>query len=244
MTISCCRLKGYPRELYKSLTAKEKSSYYLLKSALTFHFEPLDQSELYRTEFRARTKRDDERLLEFEFAMALGTLASRAFPKMAPAQRDLLSRDQFIDSLTEDDFRIRVRHAKPKSLDDAVKAPLELEAVIRSEAKRRTEEQAVKSSLGISFHEQLMTTMKEMTAALQEVSEDTPRDYRATRGRGQQGNEGKRLASGLRRTGECGDWGGGIGHYQSQCPSFEAVADSKRSKWNTPRPQYLVTCPC
>ena len=32
----------------------------------------------------------------------------------------------------------------------------------------------------------------------------------------------------------------GIGHYQSQCPSFEAVADSKRSKWNTPRvrPQY------
>ena len=30
----------------------------------------------------------------------------------------------------------------------------------------------------------------------------------------------------------------GIGHYQSQCPSFEAVADSKRSKWNTPRPRY------
>ena len=30
----------------------------------------------------------------------------------------------------------------------------------------------------------------------------------------------------------------GIGHYQLQCPSFETVADSKGSKWNTSRPQY------
>ena len=172
--------------------------------------------------------------------MALRTLASRAFPKMAPAQRDLLSRDQLIDGLTEDDFLTRVRHAKPKSLDDAVKAALQLEAITRSEAKRGTEERAVKSSSaipGVRFHEQLVTTMKEMTAALQGVSGDKPRNYRATRGRGQRGNEGKGLASGLRRTVEC--WRcGGIGQYQSQCPSFEAVADSKRSKWNTPRPQY------
>ena len=132
-----------------SLTAEEKSSYDSLKSALTSHSEPLDQSELYSTEFRARAKKDDERLLEF--AKALCTLGSRVFPKTAPAQRDLLSRDQFIDGLTEDDFRIRVRRAKPKSLDDAVK-----EAIDTSEAKRRTEERAVKSSSaipGVSFHE-------------------------------------------------------------------------------------------
>ena len=130
-----------------------------MKSALISHFEPLDKSELYRTEFRARTKRDDERLLEF--AMTLRTLASRAFPKMTSAQRNLLSRDQFVDGLTEDNFYIRVRHAKPKSLEDAVKAALELEAINRSEAKRRTEERAVKSSSsipGVSFHEQLVTT--------------------------------------------------------------------------------------
>ena len=64
---------------------------------------------------------------------------------MALAQRNLSSRDQFIDGLTEDDFRIRVRHAKPKSLDDAVKAALEIKAIDRSEAKRRMEERAVKS---------------------------------------------------------------------------------------------------
>ena len=58
--------------------------------------------------------------------MALRTLASRAFPKMALAQRHLLSRDQFIDGLTEDDFCICVRRAKSKSLDDAIKAALEL----------------------------------------------------------------------------------------------------------------------
>ena len=125
-------------------------------------------------------------------------------------------------------------------MDDAVKATLELEAINRSDAKRRTKEWAVKSSSaipGVSLYEQLVTKMKDMTAALQEVSRDKPCDYRATRGRTQRGNEGKGLASGLRRTVEC--WRcGEIGHYQSQYPSFEAVADSKRSKWNTPRPQY------
>ena len=83
--------RQYLALLYRSLTAEEKSSYDLLKSALTSYFEPLDQSELYRTEFRARNKRNDERLLEF--AMALRSCASRAFPKMALSQRDLLSRD-------------------------------------------------------------------------------------------------------------------------------------------------------
>ena len=39
--------------------------------------------------------------------------------------------------------------------------------------------------------------MKEMTAALQEVFGDKPRHYRAIRGLGQRGNEGKGLASGL-----------------------------------------------
>ena len=75
-----------------------------------------------------------------------------------------------------------------------------------------------------------------MTAALQEVSGDKPHDYRATRGRGQRGKKGNGLASGLRRTVEC--WKCGVGQYQLHCPSFEAVADSKRSKWNTSRPQY------
>ena len=59
---------------------------------------------------------------------------------MAPAQRDLLSRNQLIDGLTEDDFGIRDRHAKPKSLNDVVKAALKLEAINRSEAKRCREE--------------------------------------------------------------------------------------------------------
>ena len=52
------RLEGYPRGLFRSRNAEEKSLYDSLKSALTSHFERLDQSELYCTEFRARTKRD------------------------------------------------------------------------------------------------------------------------------------------------------------------------------------------
>ena len=121
------RLKGAPREVYRSLTATEKASYTSLKTTLTPRFEPFDQTELHGTEFRSRTRGRDERLLEF--GMAIRSLAARVFPKMSVDQRDILARDQFIDGLAEDEFRLRVRRSKPSSLDDAIRVSLEFEAI-------------------------------------------------------------------------------------------------------------------
>ena len=129
------RLKGGPRDTYRSLTTEQKSSYDTLKATLTSRFEPFDQTELYRTEFRSRLRRGNERLLEF--GMAVRTLASRAFPKMAVDQRDLLAQDQFIDVLNEDSFRLRVRRSKPTSLDDAIRVALEFEAIDTAEQRRQ-----------------------------------------------------------------------------------------------------------
>lgn len=64
------RLKGAPRDVYRSLMGQEKSSYDRLKTALTERFEPLDRTEVFRTEFRWRVKREGERLLDFGMAMA------------------------------------------------------------------------------------------------------------------------------------------------------------------------------
>ena len=72
------RLKGAPREVYRTLTLAEKSSFNALKTALTARFQPFDQAELFRTQFRSRRKQEGERLLDF--GMAVRTLASRAFP--------------------------------------------------------------------------------------------------------------------------------------------------------------------
>ena len=70
--------------------------------------------------------------------MAVRTLASHAFPKMAVDQRDLLARDQFIDGLTEDSFRLWVRRSKPTSLDDAIRVALEFEAIDTAEQRRKS----------------------------------------------------------------------------------------------------------
>jgi hypothetical protein len=92
--------------VYRSLTATQKTSYTTLKLTLTTRFEPFDQAELHRTQFRSRNRRGDERILDF--GLAVRSLAARAFPSMAVDQRDVLARDQFTDGLLEDDFRIRV----------------------------------------------------------------------------------------------------------------------------------------
>ena len=128
-------LERGPSDTYRSLTTEQKSSYDTLKATLTSRFEPFDQTALYRTEFRSRLRRGNERLLEF--GMAVRTLASRAFPKMAVDQRDLLARDQFIDGLTEYSFRLRVRRSKPTSLDDAIGVALEFEAIDTAEQRRQ-----------------------------------------------------------------------------------------------------------
>jgi hypothetical protein len=91
------RLKGAPRDVYRSLMEQEKSSYDRLKTALTERFEPLDRTEVFRTEFRWRVKREGERLLDF--GMAIRSLASRAFPQMTLSQRNVLARDQFIEGI-------------------------------------------------------------------------------------------------------------------------------------------------
>lgn len=154
------RLKRSPREVYRTLATAEKATYSVLKNSLTVRFQPLDQAELWRTQFRSRRKGENERLLDF--GMAIRTLASRAFPQMPIDQRDLLARDQFIDGLINADFRFRVRHAKPSTLDDAIKASLELETIQTAEARRCQETLTHATS---TYPEALAPTFQGMPAA-------------------------------------------------------------------------------
>ena len=71
-----------------------------MKQALTERFEPIEQTEHFHTAFRCRMERDRGRLLDF--AIAILTLASRAFPKMTLPQ-NVLAHDQSIYGLPDDD---------------------------------------------------------------------------------------------------------------------------------------------
>ena len=149
--------------------------------------------------------------------MAARTLASRAFPGMAIEQRDVLSRDQFIEGLGNDEFRLRVRLAKPPSLDDATKAALELEAIKIAEASRSTAIETktaeaetrqghvvVSTSPVAAVHDELASTMKEMVNVLTRMSGDG-----ATRGGYRAGGSGRRRPVDCWHCGE-------VGHIQAR----------------------------
>ena len=120
--------------------------------------------------------------------MAVRTLASRAFPKMAVDQRDLLARDQFIDGLTEDSFRLRVRRSKPTSLDDSIRVALEFEAIDTDTAEQRRQGTTSSSVATIAPPQpatsELTNMMQELVTALRHVSPQGGNPRGHGRGRG------------------------------------------------------------
>ena len=141
--------------------------------------------------------------------MAVRTLASRAFPKMAVDQRDLLARDQFIDGLTEDSFRLRVRRSKPTSLDDAIRAALEFEAIDTAEQRRQgtTSSSVATIAPPQPATSELTNMMQELVTALRHVSPQGGNPRGHGRGRG--------------RYVEC--WNcGEPGHVRARCPRLAA----------------------
>ena len=49
-------------------------------------------------------------------------------PDAAPAMLELLAKDQFIDSLTDEDTKLKIRQNRPESLQQALKAAFELQS--------------------------------------------------------------------------------------------------------------------
>ncbi|KAH3874843.1 hypothetical protein DPMN_038097 [Dreissena polymorpha] len=52
----------------------------------------------------------------------------------APTEaRETLAKEQFVDAMANSDIRLKVKHARPLDLNDAVRHEVELEAFYRSE---------------------------------------------------------------------------------------------------------------
>ena len=56
------------------------------------------------------------------------SLTTAAYPDASQKLQDVLARDHFIDALTDEDLRLRIRQAKPQSLQKALEIALELES--------------------------------------------------------------------------------------------------------------------
>ena len=91
-------------------------------------------TENYLMELRSRRRGQRETLPEL--GQAIRQLASLAYPDLPLDARERLSKEHFKDALTDSDLRAAVFRSKPRNLDEAVTAALEMECFQRVEARR------------------------------------------------------------------------------------------------------------
>lgn len=75
---------------------------------------------------RNRTRGREETLAEL--MEDIERLARLAYAEAAPAMLELLAKDQFIDSLTDEDIKLKVRQSRPETLQLVLETALELES--------------------------------------------------------------------------------------------------------------------
>ena len=127
------RLRGSALKILQGLSGSDITNYLNLKSALTKKFLPLEKLSLYKAEFKAKTQQKETLT---ELASQIRTLANRAYPTASADLLDELSRDQFLEALTDKALRIKVKESDPSNLDQALTRALQLEALHEAENRR------------------------------------------------------------------------------------------------------------
>ena len=126
-------LRGQAQGVLGDLPDDTKKHYDLLVKALEERFAPPNQTELYRVQLRERRQKATESLPEL--GQAIRRLANQAYPTAPGDVREILAKDQFIDALQSQDMRIKIKQARPTSLNSAVQLAVELQSYYRTEQK-------------------------------------------------------------------------------------------------------------
>lgn len=125
-------LRGQAQGVFGNLSSKS-CDYKELSNALQERFAPPNQTELYRVQLKERKQRATETLTEL--GQDIWRLTNLAY-QLAPADlRQTLAKEQFIDALASSDMRLRIKQARPTSLNMAVCHAVELEAFNKAERK-------------------------------------------------------------------------------------------------------------
>eukprot|EP00731_Ephydatia_muelleri_P034748 Em0075g1a len=128
------RLTGKAQVAWKRLTADARGSYDTAKEALHKRFEPDSKRQLYAAEFHSRRRRRAEQW--GDFADALHCLADKAFPTLGEEAKALLALDRYLGELDDTKVAFAVRQGRPKTLEEAVAATLEMESYLSHGQKK------------------------------------------------------------------------------------------------------------
>ena len=121
-------LAGRAQKAFQSLPEASRADYDTVKTALTERFEPPSKRELYNAELQIRTKRQNEGWADF--AEELRRLTEKSFPELDPKSLEQMALSHFLSRLTNPQVAFAVRQQRPKKLEEAVRATLEIKSYL------------------------------------------------------------------------------------------------------------------
>ena len=127
-------LRGKAREVLGDLDAVTRMNYGALCSVLEHRFGAGSQAELFKVQWKSRSRNKSENLPEL--SQAIRRLTKQAYPTAPADLQEMLAKDRFIDALDDMDIRWQVLQQNPDTLNEACRSAVQLEAYKVAERHR------------------------------------------------------------------------------------------------------------
>ena len=135
-------LRGVAQSVLGDLDEYGRRDYRSLVACLSQRFGPENQTEMFRALLRNRIRQPNETLPDL--AHEIRRLVKLAYPTGQYGILEDLSKNHFIDAIPEADSRWHIQQSRPRSLDEAVRVAVELEAFQVAEKHRGTNKKTVR----------------------------------------------------------------------------------------------------
>ena len=139
-------LTGEALSYTENLTPEQTATYDGLCQVLDGRFGDKHLAEVFKSELRSRRRRNGESLPAL--AQDISKLVQRAYPDIGRPGVEELAIEKFREALPDHGQRVAVYQSKAKTLDQAVKAAIDMESWQISEARRPTPSHKLRSTTG------------------------------------------------------------------------------------------------
>lgn len=127
-------LRGAAQSVLGDLDNYGRRDYRTLVTSLGQRFGPENQTQMFRALLRNRTRQPNETLPEL--AHEIRRLVKLAYPTGQQVILEDLAMNHFIDALPEMESRWHIQQSRPRTIDEAVRVAVELEAFHAAEKHR------------------------------------------------------------------------------------------------------------
>ena len=154
------RLTGRALLAFRKFSVTTKASYENVVVAMQERFEPQSKRDLYLAEFQVRCKKRTETWADY--GEDLRILVDKAYPILDDDARQQLAFQRYLSQLRDEQVTFGVKQRKPKTIEAAVAATLELESYLVPHSTPGTVAPGQKSLMDMMS--QLMTRMDKLEA--------------------------------------------------------------------------------